>query len=102
LLTYYLLGAWDLASFKNFVCSDLHGTVVVHDRYVDYGASPKVLICVRDSLLVSNKGLRDFLDDAGRDLVHHQLTAWQGPSVATYVRRRLVPGAVSANRERNR
>ena len=51
--------------------------------------SPKVLICVRDSLLVSNKGLRDFLEYAGRDMVHHQLTAWQRPSVATYVRRRL-------------
>jgi hypothetical protein len=51
--------------------------------------TPKVLICVRDSLLVSNKGLRDFLEYAGRDMVHHQLTAWQRPSVATYVRRRL-------------
>jgi len=50
---------------------------------------PKVLICVRDSLLVSNTGLRDFLLDAGQDLVHHRLTAWQRPSIDTYVRRRL-------------
>ena len=36
LLTYYFLGERDLASFKNFIYSDLHGTVVVHDRYVNY------------------------------------------------------------------
>ena len=38
LLTYYFLGARDLASFRQFVYSDLHGTVVVHDRYVNYDA----------------------------------------------------------------
>jgi hypothetical protein len=36
LLTYYFLGDRDLASFKDFVYSDLHGTVVVHDRYQNY------------------------------------------------------------------
>jgi transposase IS66 family protein/uncharacterized protein DUF6444 len=36
LLTYYFLGDRDLPSFKDFVYSDLHGTVVVHDRYVNY------------------------------------------------------------------
>ena len=38
LLTYYFLGARDLPSFRQFVYSDLHGTVVVHDRYVNYDA----------------------------------------------------------------
>jgi hypothetical protein len=36
LLTCYFLGDRDLASFKDFIYSDLHGTVVVHDRYVNY------------------------------------------------------------------
>ena len=36
LLTYYFLGDRDLPSFKDFVYSDLHGTVIVHDRYVNY------------------------------------------------------------------
>ena len=36
LLTHYLLGGRDLASFKDFVYSDLHGTVIVHDRYQNY------------------------------------------------------------------
>ena len=38
LLTYYFLGGRDLPSFRQFVYSDLHGTVVVHDRYVNYDA----------------------------------------------------------------
>jgi hypothetical protein len=36
LLTCYFLGDRDLPSFKGFVYSDLHGTVVVHDRYQNY------------------------------------------------------------------
>ena len=36
LLTCYFLGDRDLASFKGFVYSDLHGAVVVHDRYQNY------------------------------------------------------------------
>jgi hypothetical protein len=34
----YFAGDRDLASLKDFIYSDLHGTVVVHDRYPDYGA----------------------------------------------------------------
>jgi transposase len=37
LLAYYFLGDRDLPSFKDFIYSDLHGTVVVHDRYQNYG-----------------------------------------------------------------
>jgi transposase len=36
LLTYYYLGERTLPSFKDFVYSDLHGTVIVHDRYQNY------------------------------------------------------------------
>jgi len=42
LLTYYFLGNRDLASFKGFVYSDLHGTVVVHDRYQNYDSFPGI------------------------------------------------------------
>lgn len=38
LLTYYFLGDRDLPSFKGFIYSDLHGTVIVHDRYQNYGS----------------------------------------------------------------
>jgi transposase len=36
LLTCYFLGERDLPSFRDFIYSDLHGTVVVHDRYKNY------------------------------------------------------------------
>jgi transposase len=42
LLTYYFLGDRDLPSFRNFIYSDLHGTVIVHDRYQNYDAFGEV------------------------------------------------------------
>jgi transposase len=36
LLTYYFLGDRDLPSFRAFIYSDLHGSVIVHDRYQNY------------------------------------------------------------------
>ncbi len=36
LLTCYFLGGRELGSFTGFVYSDLHGTVIVHDRYQNY------------------------------------------------------------------
>ncbi|MGO9190798.1 MAG: IS66 family transposase, partial [Streptosporangiaceae bacterium] len=42
LLTCYFLGDRDLASFKGFVYSDLHGAVVVHDRYQHYDSFPGI------------------------------------------------------------
>ena len=36
LLTHYFLGGRDLPSFRDFIYSDLSGTVVVHDRYQNY------------------------------------------------------------------
>ena len=38
LLTCYFLGGRDLPSFRDFIYSGLHGTVVVHDRYVSYNS----------------------------------------------------------------
>jgi transposase len=42
LLTYYFLGERDLASFKGFIYSDLHGAVAVHDRYQNYDSFPGI------------------------------------------------------------
>ena len=40
LLTCYFLGDRDLASFRAFIYTDLHGAVIVHDRYQNYDAFP--------------------------------------------------------------
>jgi transposase len=42
LLTYYFLGDRDLASFKDFIYSDLRGAVVVHDRYQNYDSIDRI------------------------------------------------------------
>jgi transposase len=36
LLTCYFLGGREIGSFTGFIYSDLHGTVIVHDRYQNY------------------------------------------------------------------
>jgi transposase len=43
LLTCYFLGERNLPSFKDFIYSGLHGTVVVHDRYQNYDKFDGVL-----------------------------------------------------------
>ena len=60
LLTFYFPGNRDLASFRDFIYSDLHGTVVVHDRYVNYGSFPGI-----SHQLCTQHLLRD-LEDAAR------------------------------------
>jgi transposase len=42
LLTCYFLGDRTLPSFRNFIYSDLHGSVIVHDRYKNYDAFGEV------------------------------------------------------------
>jgi transposase len=60
LLTCYYLGDRDLASSKDFIYSDLHGAVVVHDRYQNYDASGQI-----SHQLCCQHLLRD-LEDAAR------------------------------------
>ena len=56
----------------------------------DVPQPPKILICVRDSLLASNRGLRDFVDESGSESVAlHRLTQWRRPSIAVYNSRHL-------------
>ncbi len=59
-ITCYFLGGRDLASFKGFVYSDLHGAAVAHDRYQNYGSFPGIShqLCCRHLL-------RDLEDAAG-------------------------------------
>ena len=59
LLTYYFLGGRDLPSFRDFIYSDLHGTVIVHDRYVNYDHFDGVVHQLRTAHL-----LRDVEDAA--------------------------------------
>ena len=80
LLTYYFLGDRDLASFKDFIYSDLHGTVVVHDRYVNYDSFPGIShqLCCQHLLRDLEDAAQSYPDaiwpgqiaDALRGLIH--------------------------------
>jgi transposase len=43
LLTYYFLGDRSMKTFAAFVLPDMHGTVVVHDRYQNYDKFPGLI-----------------------------------------------------------
>jgi transposase len=80
LLTYYFLGDRDLASFKDFIYSDLHGTVVVHDRYVNYDSFSRIShqLCCQHLLRDLEDAAQSYPDaiwpgqiaDALRGLIH--------------------------------
>ncbi len=80
LLTYYFLGDRDLASFKGFVYSDLHGTVIVHDRYQNYDSFDRIShqLCCQHLLRDLEDAAQSYPDaiwpgqiaDALRGLIH--------------------------------
>jgi uncharacterized protein YjbI with pentapeptide repeats len=78
-----------LDGLDELIARDPHFFEYLYDLLTrpDGSHSPKVLICVRDSLLASNKGLRDFLDDAGDVVAQHRLTPWKRPSIEAYIMR---------------
>ena len=92
LLTYYFLGDRDLPSFRAFVYSDLHGTVVVHDRYQNYDKFPDVQhqLCTAHILRDLQDAAQAYPDaiwpgqaaDALRALIHPANTA-RGTGLAT-------------------
>jgi transposase len=80
LLTYYFLGDRTLPSFRNFIYSDLHGTVIVHDRYQNYDAFSEVShqLCCQHLLRDLEDAAQSYPDaiwpgqaaDALRGLIH--------------------------------
>ena len=110
LLTCYFLGDRDLPSFRNFIYSDLHGSVIVHDRYQDYDAFGEVShqLCCQHLLRDLKDAAESYPDaiwpgqvaDALRGLIHQaNLARDQGlasvPDEATAERLRLFRNGVS-------
>ena len=110
LLTCYFLGDRDLPSFRNFIYSDLHGSVIVHDRYQNYDAFGEVShqLCCQHLLRDLKDAAESYPDaiwpgqvaDALRGLIHQaNLARDQGlasvPDEATAERLRLFRNGVS-------
>ncbi len=51
--------------------------------------SPAVLICVRDSLFATHRGLRDFCEEYRDHVVVYELSKWQRSSKIEFARRKL-------------
>jgi transposase len=103
LLTYYHLGDRDLPSFRNFIYSDLHGSVIVHDRYQNYDAFGEVSrqLCCQHLLRDLADAAESYPDaiwpgqaaDALRGLIHQAnlargrgLAAVPGDAIAEHLR----------------
>ncbi len=110
LLTCYFLGDRDLPSFRNFIYSDLHGSVIVHDRYQNYDAFGEVShqLCCQHLLRDLKDAAESYPDaiwpgqvaDALRGLIHQaNLARDQGlasvPDEATAEHLRLFRNGVS-------
>lgn len=50
---------------------------------------PAILICVRDSLFATHRGLRDFCEEFKNQVVVYQLDGWKKPSKIEFARRAL-------------
>lgn len=59
------------------------------DDIINREGHPRILICVRDSLLGSSPGLRDYLADAHDRIDEYRLQPWKRDSIATFARIRL-------------
>jgi Pentapeptide repeats (8 copies) len=57
------------------------------------GSYPRVLICVRDSLISSSESLREFMSEASPFVSQFRLLPWEAPSVKTFAQIRLGPQA---------
>ena len=111
LLTYYFPGDRTLPSFRNFIYSDLHGTVIVHDRYQNYDAFSEVShqLCCQHLLRDLEDAAQSYPDaiwpgqaaDALRGLIHQANVARdQGPGRGARRGRRGAPAAVPQRRQR--
>jgi len=59
----------------------------------DNAAAPRILICVRDSLLSASQGLRDFVTQADELITEFRLLPWEIESLRSFAKIRLVDKA---------
>jgi hypothetical protein len=97
-------GVWMLDGLDEVIASDQFFFDILLNVLVDTKESwhvPKVLICLRESMLNTNRHLQDFLDTIGDDVPHsiYRLAEWDETSVAEFLRL-FAPDADLADRFR--
>ena len=85
------LGTWLLDGLDEILERDAHFFDYLEDLMTMPGeASPSIVICVRDSLFTTHRGLQDFCEgDCRSSVTVYQLDGWQHPSKSAFARIRL-------------
>ena len=93
------LGIWLLDGLDEILERDVRFFDYLEDLMtMPFGDTPpSVVICVRDSLFATHRGLRDFCEEFSTQIVVYQLDGWQSSSKVEFARRQL--GSASAAAE---
>ncbi|MFI7283781.1 pentapeptide repeat-containing protein [Micromonospora chersina] len=83
--------SWLLDGLDEVIAQDPGFFEYIHEIVArpDNPTTPRILLCVRDSLLSSNQALRDFLTVAHEYVEEFRLLPWQPESITTFARIRL-------------
>jgi hypothetical protein len=83
--------SWLLDGLDEVIAQDPSFFQYIHEivAHPDNPTTPRILICVRDSLLSSSQPLRDFLAVAHEYVDEYRLLPWQAESITTFARMKL-------------
>ena len=84
------LGTWLLDGLDEILERDAQFFDYLEDLITMPGKTPpNIVICVRDSLFATHRGLKDFCEDARSYVVVYQLDGWQRQSKIEFAKRQL-------------
>jgi hypothetical protein len=80
-------GIWLLDGLDELIERDINFFNRLLDVLTTPGSvDPRIVLCIRDSLLSTNQGLRDFLDEYGKSVTIYELSRWDTPSKRAFAR----------------
>ena len=80
-------GIWLLDGLDELIERDIDFFNALLDILTKPGSvAPRIVLCLRDSLLSTNQGLRDFLDEYSKDVAIYELSRWDTPSKRAFAK----------------
>lgn len=83
-------GIWLLDGLDELIERDIDFFNTLLDVLTTPGSvEPRIILCLRDSLISTNQGLRDFLDEYHKSVTIFELSRWDTPSKRAFARKEL-------------
>lgn len=85
-------GSWLIDGLDEVIARDPNFFEYIESIILDAGkiVTPRILLCVRDSLLSTSDSLRTLVNEVDGLVTRYQLQPWKRNSIATYARMRLM------------